>query len=149
MEFKEEMKYFKAVTYDNQSYHFAVTPKDEIYCAEFGLSEPAKKIEIKPNFVLRDESGRTIYSLDDHLRENNQKKTNDSLISEWIIPEEVFNYLIENKMITYSTTFGLLYGFDPEYASDRRYQGRLIRISKEKPEQLTKILAPLRAGKFH
>ena len=52
-------------------------------------------------------------------------------------------------MITYSTTFGLLYGFDPEYASDRRYKGRLIRIAKEKPEQLTKILAPLRAGKFH
>ena len=149
MEFKEEMKYFKAVTYDNQSYHFAVTPKDEIYCAEFGTSVAARKIEIKPNFVLRDESGRTIYSLDDHLRENNQKKTNDSLISEWIISEEVFNYLIEKKMITYSTTFGLLYGFDPEYASDRRHKGRLIRISKENPEQLTKILAPLRAGKFH
>ena len=32
MEFKEEMKYFEAVTYDNQLYHFAVTPKDEIYC---------------------------------------------------------------------------------------------------------------------
>lgn len=149
MELKEEMKYFKAVTYDNQSYHFAVTPKDEIYCVEFGINNPSKKIEIKPNFVLRDDGGRTIYSLDDHLRENNKNKTSDSLISEWIISDEVFNYLIEKQMITYSTTFGLLYGFDPEYASDRRYKGRLIRIAKEKPEQLTKILAPLRAGKFH
>ena len=149
MEFKEEMKYFEAVTYDNQLYHFAVTPEDEIYCTEFGINTPAKIVEIKPNFVLREEDGRTIYSLDDHFRELNKKKTNDSLISEWIISDEVFNYLIEKKMITYSTTFGLLYGFDPEYGSDRRYKSRLIRISKENPEQLKKILTPLRAGKFH
>lgn len=149
MNSKEEMKYFKAVTYDKQLYHFAVTPEDEIYCVEFGISKPAKILEIKPNFVLRDEGSRTIYSLDDHLREKNKKKTNDSLISEWIIPDDLFNYLMEKKMMTYSTIFGLLYGFEPEYASDRRHQGRLIRISKEKPEQLTKILAPLRDGKFH
>lgn len=149
MEFKEKMKYFEAVTYDNQLYHFAVTPENEIYCIEFGISIPANKIEIKPNFVLRDEGSRTIYSLDDHLREKNKKKTNDSLISEWIITDEIFNYLIENKMIIYSTTFGLLYGFNPEYAYDRYHQSKLIKISKEKPEKLTKILAPLRSGKFH
>lgn len=145
----EEIKYFSAVTYDNNTYNFAVTPEGEISCIEFGISTPTSKIEIKPNFVLRDQTGRTVYSLDDHFRNRNQKKSNESLISQWNIPDDVFQYLIEERKIMYSTQFGLLYGFDPKHAYDSYSQARLIRMSKEKPEKLARILAPLKAGKFH
>ena len=79
MELKNEMKYFEAVTYDEQIYHFAVTPEGEITCAEFKCVEPVQLIEIKPNFVLRASSGRTIYSLDDYYRDNGKKKTNEKI----------------------------------------------------------------------
>ena len=74
MELKQEMKYFEAVTYDKQTYHFAVTPEGEISCIEFGSIEPSQRLEIKPNFVLRANCGRTIYSLDDYFRDKGKIK---------------------------------------------------------------------------
>ena len=150
MEFKEEIKYFEAVTYDRQTYHFTINQKGEIYCIEFGGSiAPAHQIEMKPNFVLRDNGYRTIYSLADYHRENQKKKTNESLISEWIIPEELFEYLLQNKKIIYSTLVAELYGFDKEYAYDARHQTRFCKRARNNPEKKAKILAPIKSGKFH
>lgn len=149
MELKEGMKYFEAVTYDKQTYHFAVTPNGEIYCIEFGIYSPAHQIEIKPNFVLRDKGYRTIYSLADYHRDNEKKKTNESLISEWNIPTDLFEELINKRQITYSTLTAELYGFDTKYASDARHQTRFCKRARNNPEAKARILAPIKSGKFH
>lgn len=150
MELKEEMKYFEAVTYDKQTYHFALSPEGEIKCIEFGTNVfPAYQIEIKPNFVLRDTGLRTIYSLADYHRENDKKKTNESLIAEWIIPDDLFEYLVNSKKLIYSTFVAELYGFDPRFASDARHQARFCKSTRNNPEARARILAPMKAGKFH
>lgn len=150
MELNKEMKYFEAVTYDKQTYHFALTPEGEIYCIEFGKNLfPAYQIEIKPNFVLRDSGYRTIYSLADYHRENEKKKTNESLISGWIIPDDLFEYLVNSRKLIYSTFVAELYGFDPKYAHDARHQARFCKKARNNPEAKARILAPMKAGKFH
>ena len=146
MNFQDEMKYFEAVTFDDYIYHFAITPKGEISCSEFGITVPASIIELKPNFVLRRADGSSIYSLDDHARNRNKKK---SLISHWKINEEVFEYLINNKKVMYSTDMAVLYGFDSQYAYDAIKQRKAYRRTKNNPARRARVLAPLKAGKFN
>lgn len=142
----EKVRYFSAVTYDDSTYKFAVTPKDEIYCYEFDITKPTKKIELKPNFILRDKTGRSFYGLDDFYRERKLKK---SLIREWIIDEELFEYLIDNQMIMYSTQMALLYGLDPQYAFDAHYQKRAFKSSRNNPAKRKRVLQPMKSGKFN
>lgn len=150
MDFKEQMKYFSAVAYDGSTYNFSITPKGEIFCAEFGTIIPASIIELKPNFVLRSGDCRTVYSLDDHLRNASKKKPNGlSLISEWIIPNDVFEYLINNRKMFYSINVAMLYGFDPQYAFDNTRHKRAFKWSKNNPEKRARILAPQKSGKFN
>lgn len=138
----EEIRYFSAVTYDNNVYHFSINSNDEIYCDEFGITFPSKIIELKPNFVLRNELRRSIYSLDDYCRERNKKK---SLIREYVIDAELYEYLINKRMLMYSTDMAILYGFDPQYAHDAHYQTRAFKHVKDKSRRLAKQ----KHGKFH
>lgn len=140
-----EMKYFSAVSFDNNTYHFSVSPDGEIYCNEFGISIPAYVIELKPNFVLRDQGKRTLYSLDDHI--NNRNKTK-SLIKEFIIDPELFDYLRINHMIVYSTDMAFLYGFDLRYAYDAYSQTRAFKSYRNNELKRTKILAKQKQGIF-
>lgn len=141
-----EMKYFSAVTYDNEVYEFAVTPEGDIFCCDFDIADPTNIIELKPNFILRDKQGKTLYSLDEYTRERNIKK---SLIREWIINEDLLEYLIKNRKIIYSTQMAILYGFDPQYAYDAHYQKRAFKSSRNNPLKRTKILARQKAGNFN
>lgn len=145
MDNNSEIKYFSAVTFDNNIYHFAVTPEGEIYCNEFGISIPAYLLELKPNFVLRDQSKRTLYSLDDHINNRNKSK---ALIKEFIIEPELFNYLRENHMIIYCTDMAFLYGFDPKYAYDAYSQKRAFKSYRNNEKKKTKILAKQKQGIF-
>lgn len=147
---QEEIKYFSAVTYGNNKYHFAVTPKNEIYCCEFDTNIPANLLELKPNFVLRDQSRRTIFTLVDYLKDKNRYSPDGSpLIREYIIDDELFEYLIKNNMIIYSTDMAKLYGFDPKYAHDAHYQTRAFKHYRYNPNGKTKILSRQKQGKFH
>ena len=142
----EEVRYFSAVTYDNSIYRFIVPLEGDIYCCEFNILTPANTVELKPNFILRDKCGRSFYSLDDHTRERKIKK---SLIREWIIDEDLFEYLINNKKIIYSAQMAILYGFDPQYAFDARYQKRAFKYSRNNPLKRTRALESMKAGKFN
>lgn len=150
MNSKTEMKYFSAVTYDGSTYHFGITPNGEISCAEFGITYPASIIELKPNFVLRSADWRSVYSLDDHLRNRYlKKKDGRSLISKWDIPEDVFEYLINERKVLYSTQMAMLYGFDVDYAYDKNHNKRAFKSSRHNPEVKARILAPQKLGKFN
>lgn len=150
MDSQKEMKYFSAVAYDGSTYNFGITPNGEIYCGQFGITYPAIIIELKPNFVLRSSDGSSVRSLDDHLRNNDCKKPDGlSLISKWNISNEVFEYLINNRKLMYSTQMATLYGFDPNYAFDKKHNKRAFKALRNKPDAKTRILAPQRQGKFN
>lgn len=150
MNSNNEMKFFDAVAVDGSTYHFSINIKGEISCFEFGITYPASIIELKPNFVLRNADGSTLYSLDDHLRNRNKKKSDGlSLINAWNIPEDVFEYLVNNKKIMYSVQMAVLYGFDPLYAFDKSHNKRAFKSSRNRPEVKTRVLAKQKAGKFN
>lgn len=154
MNINKELMEFTAITYNNYVYHFSITANGEISCSEFGITIPASIIEIKPNFVLRRADGSTICNLDDHLRNRNLKKPNgESLVFKWDIPENVLEYLINNKKIMYSTELALLYGFPTEYAHDINYKRKEIRRLQNNPNKSEKHLCKLRTqfknGKFN
>ena len=136
---------FKALTYDNSLYNFVITSNNEIYCQEFGDIGSSNILDLKPNFVLRNITGRTVYSLDEYVRTRNIQK---SLIKEYIISDEVLDYLIKNRMLMYSGDTAILYGFDPKYAFDA-YQKKPFHRTKNKPLKRARILEPKRKGNFN
>lgn len=153
MNYKEPIKQFFGVTQNNHIYHFIIDCDDKkIYCCEFGLDYAGSIIEIKPNFVLRNEESQTIYSLNDYLREhpekkedNQENKTQTHLIRNYIIEPEIFNYLIENKMIMFSHDMAMLYNLNTEYAYDARYKTNAF---KHLHHDKTKILTKQKQGIF-
>ena len=146
MNMKNDTKYFNAVAYDGNIYNFEVTPEGNIYCTNFNLKTPANVIELKPNFVLRDIHFRSFYSLDEYTRD---KKIKKSLISEWNIEEDVFQYLISGRQIMYSSQMAILYGFDQRYAFDAPSQQRAFKYSRNNRAKRQRILAPMKSGKFN
>ena len=142
----EKLRYFKAVTYDDNTYNFVVTSDGGIYCLEFDIVEPASVIELKPNFVLRRKNGETIYNLDDFRRE---RKIPKSLIREWIIDDELFNELIGQRKILYSVQMALLYGLDASKSFDAHYQKRAFKSSRNNEEKRIKVLSKMKSGKFN
>lgn len=142
----DELKYFSAVTFDDNTYHFLVTPEGGIYCYEFDIAEEASIIELKPNFILRRNNGTTIYSLESYARENNIKK---SLIREWIMDEETYYELLNNKKLMFSTQMAIFYGFDPQKAYDYIHQKRAFKTSRYNPDKKIKVLSKLKTGQFN
>lgn len=146
MDLRNEMKYFSALTFDNNTYNFAITPNGEISCAEFGITVPASIIELKPNFVLRRADGSTIYSLDDHIRTRNKKK---SLICQWIIDEDVFEYLINNKKVMYSADMAVYYGFAEDYRKHAFDAYHNKNSYKRRTKRRIQAFEARKAGKFN
>jgi len=146
-----EMKYFKAVTYNGEEYNFAVTPENEIYCIEFGMTIPASIIELKPNFVLRNNNRETIYSLDEHLRNRSNPKNKGDKIYNWIIEPDVFEYLTNNKMVMFSKQMAILYGFAEEYekhAYNAAYENRSHKNTRNNPKKRALTLEQIRKEIF-
>ena len=151
MSSKEEIKYFKAVTYNGDEYNFAVTPENQICCIEFGIDKTANLLELKPNFVLRNKNSRTIYSLDEHLRARYSPKSKGDKIFNWIIEPELFKYLLENKMIMFSKQMAILYGFTEEYqqfAYNASYEPRAHKNSRNNPKKRALTLEKIRKDIF-
>ena len=143
---KEELKSFSAVTFDNKIYNFLVTPEGGIYCDEFDLAEEASIIELKPNFVLRRNNGTTIYSLENYARENNLEK---SLVREWIIDDETYFELLNQRKLMFSTQMAIFYGFDPKKAFDYSSQKRAFKTSRNNEEKRIKVLSKMKKGQFN
>ena len=136
---------FQALTYDNCLYNFVITSNNEIFCQEFGIIGSSSILDLKPNFILRDKTGRTVYSLDEYARTRNIQK---SLIKEYIINDDILDYLIKNRMLMYSGDTAILYGLNPKYAFDA-YQKKPYHRTKNKPLKRAKILEPKKNGNFN
>lgn len=151
MNFKEGTKYFSAVSHNQVTYHFAITQEKQIYCLEFSEIAPASILELKPNFVLRSQNGCYMYSLVDYLKESgnynpNANGENNQLVFKFDIDDELFEYLIENKMLSYSTDMAVLYGIDPQYASDKHFNTSAFKSSRNNPIKKSKRLSRQKNG---
>lgn len=151
MDSKKELKYFKAVTYNNTEYNFIITPEGDIYCTEFGLSIPASIIELKPSFVLRNAKGESIYGLADYFRTGYTPKTKGDKIFKWDIEPDVFKYLIDNRKIMFSKQMAMLYGFDEQYerhAYNAAYETRTYKSTRNDAKKRALTLAKIRHDIF-
>ena len=65
------------------------------------------------------------------------------------IDDDLFEYLINNRKIMYSTQMAVLYGFDPKYAFDAHSQQRAFKNSRNNPKKRAKVLESQKQGKFN
>ncbi len=155
----KEVGRFKAVTFDGEIFEFIVC-ENGICCKNLHDGTILfEKLTLKPSFTFskahytpshqktkysnssetkegRDERWRdNPSSLDSYIRGNYLEKT---LICQYLIDDELLEYLIKNKMIDYSTDMAYLYGLDADYAYDREYQTRAFKWVKKKSKILTK-----------
>lgn len=158
MNYKEPIMQFFGVTRDNEIYHFFIDSEEKkIYCCEFGLDYAGSIIEIKPNFVLRNNNYETVYSLKDYIREKLNKNTTKNyqdgdiqqqtkLIQNYIIEPYILKYLIENKMVMYSHDMAILYNLDTNYSYDKHLKNNAFKRQKK---DKTKILIKQKQGIFN
>lgn len=151
MNLSKETKYFSALSHNQVTYHFAVNQEKQIYCLEFSEMTPASILELKPNFVLRSQNGCYICSLVDYLKDSgnynpNANGENNQLVFKFNIDDELFAFLIENRMLSYSTDMAELYGYDPQYAYDKHFNTSAFKSSRNNPIKKSKRLARQKNG---
>ena len=110
---KKEIGRFYATTFDENVYEFIVNDNNIMECTTLGI-DSIYKIVIKPRMLLLRKDCAYISPAKPHVK--------DDLIQKFDIPEELFNYLKENKMILYSTDMAYLYGFNDKDGYDRQYK---------------------------
>lgn len=132
---------FFALTYDNQILEFIVKDNGLIYCDFISKKFGIKKLYLKPNFEFTLEND-VILSYDTILRSKEQRK---SLIGSYHIDTDLAQYLILNRFISYSYDMAELYGFNPNYASDKSHKARAFKHVKDPKKRLLKQ----RQGQFN
>ena len=139
---KKEIGRFQAISYDEKVYDFIVYNDNMIDCLTLNILD-VNRIDLKPRFVLS-----KIIKKDDkrilrikYLKVKQKNKDGDSqLIGNYSIDEDLFYYMREHNMITYSTDMAYLYGFPDKYGFDwkRHSQGEPFKRARKKGPILVK-----------
>lgn len=117
---KHEIGRFYATSFNDIVFEFIVFNDNTMDCPTLGISS-FNRIELKPRFVL---SGKDFdYTYD--AKPNGKYSSQQELIGDYDIDEELFDYMKQNEMIKYSTDMAYLYGFSDTngYDSDPRHYG--------------------------
>ena len=135
---KEEIGKFFAIAYNNNYFEFIVYSDNTLSCPTLGIKS-FSTIELKPRFVLRGINGENKYYTYD-AKSNEPDDSHPELIGNYVISEELFTILKENKMIIYSTDMAYLYGFKDKdgYDNDEYGVGSPYKWAKKKGPILTK-----------
>ena len=136
-----EVGRFYAKSFNNISFEFIVFSDNTMDCPSLGIIF-INNIELKPRFVLR---GKDFYYL--YNAPASYKECDSELINNYDIPEELFNYLKENKVIRYSTDMAYFYGFSDTkgYDNGKYGVGSPYKWAKKKGP----ILVKQRQGQFN
>lgn len=128
---KQEIGRFYATSFDESVYEFIVNSDATIDCPTIG-AESAYEILIKPRFEL--------YSKKRCYRNSAKRDGNiDCLIKNYDIDDNLFDYLREHNMITYSIDMAYLYDFNDKNGYDMRFQnGRPFKWAEKKGPILVK-----------
>ena len=131
---KKEIGRFQAISYDEKVYDFIVYNDNTIDCLTLNILD-VNRIDLKPRFVLSKiikKDGKKILRIRYLKVEPKNKNGVSQLISNYNIDEDLFYYLKEHNMITYSTDMAYLYGFPDKDGFDwkRHSQGKPFKRTK-------------------
>ena len=124
---KKEIGRFQAISFDEKVYDFIVYNDNTIDCLTLKVLD-VNRIDLKPRFVLSKiikKDGKRILRIRYLKVEQKNKDGVSQLIGNYNIDPELFYYLKEHNMITYSTDMAYLYGFPDKDGFDwkRHSQG--------------------------
>ena len=139
---KKEIGRFQAISFDEKVYDFIVYNDNTIDCLTLNIFD-VNRIDLKPRFVLSKfikKDDKRIFRFW-HLNVKSKNENGDSqLIGNYSIDDDLFYYLKEHNMITYSTAMAYLYGFPDKDGFDwkRHSQGEPFKRARKKGPILVK-----------
>ena len=139
---KKEIGRFQAISFDEKVYDFIVYNDNTIDCLTLNILG-VNRIDLKPRFVLIKfikKDDKRILRIK-YLKVKQKNKDGDSqLIGNYSIDEDLFYYLKEHNMITYSTDMAYLYGFPDKDGFDWKShsQGKPFKRARKKGPILVK-----------
>lgn len=131
---KELIGFIDLVTFSGRVYPFLVYSDNTIDCPVLNMEE-ITKLYLKPRFEL--EAGEAMFTL-------SSEKKNEELIKEFICDDNIFCYLYDNNMISFSTDMAYLYdlpvkeGVDFEKKHRNMNSGTPYKWANKKGQILTK-----------
>ena len=130
---------FFAVTYDKRVIEINVHDNETMSVSDWALDE-ITHINMKPRVELYDIDGKRYIPC--------RYKTKDDLILQFVLSDELFNYLREKRMISYSTDMAYLYDFNNKEGYDRlKKGGKPFKWALKKPDY--KVLEKQKQGYFN
>lgn len=136
----EELRGTKVVlvqTFDNNCHIFSlVKDRDQYYLKYENDSRLIKKMVIKPDFWVFYKDGGYEQGVD--LLKPIISQYSKVLSMNYDIDPEIFEILINSRLISYSKAMADLYNFDERYSSDYKYHRRDYKHSKNKQLVLEK-----------
>ncbi len=130
---------FYAVTFDKRIIEIVVLDNDTISIPSWGLDE-ITFIKMKPRIELYDVNKNKYIPC--------RYKTKDDLIVQFVVSDELLNYLREKCMIRYSTDMAYLYDFNNKEGYDRlKKGGKPFKWALKKPGY--KVLEKQKQGYFN
>ena len=139
---KKEIGRFKAISFDDKVHEFIVNEDDSISFPEIGEFSFDRMI-LKPRFQLY-----CLYLKRGYVGEyisNAPHDKIDGLIREYVIDDELFDYLLERGIILYSSDMAYYYGFKEKEGYDRKdsagffkFKGRPFKWAAKKVPVLVK-----------
>ena len=131
---KELIGFIDLVTFSGRVYPFLVYSDNTMDCPVLNI-EGITKLYLKPRFEV--ETDEAIFKL-------SSEKKNEELIKEFVYDENIFGYLYQNGMITFSTDMAYLYdlpvkeGFDFERKHQNDNSGTPYKWASKKGPVLTR-----------
>ena len=110
---REEIGKFYATSFNGFVFEFIVYSDNTMACPILNINSFNKMI-IKPRFVLSGNDFMYIYNSPSKEKDKNPQ----NLIENYNIDDDLFDYLKQNGMITYSNDMAYLYGFEDKYGYD-------------------------------
>lgn len=129
----KEIGRFYATTYGNVEYEFIVFDDATIECPQLYMICIEKAV-LKPRLELIARFGNKF-----DIRNLGYENIKEELVKEFKIDDNLFDFLKENELITYSTDMAYLYNFkDKEGFDIKRKGGRPFKWAEKKGPVLTK-----------
>lgn len=114
---RQEIGRFYAQTFDENTIEFIVYNDNTIDCPILNIFS-YNKIILKPRFIIVNYKKYYKYDVESY-----HYCTKSKLIARYDIDDQLFLYLKENKMISYSTDMAYLYGFIDKDGFDKKRYG--------------------------
>lgn len=131
-------------TFDYNSHVFELFSENEQYYLKFEQDPRLiKKLIIKPDILVFFQNGG--YEQGVNLLRPINPTTSKVLAMDFNIDPNIFDVLIQERLISYSTAMADLYDFDSKLSSDYVYHQRDYKHKKNKQQ----VLQKLRNGQFN